>query len=670
MIGNQWFRDAVLIGDSVNSTFAATDSGSYTVMVTDPAGCYAISPPVIVTITSAPPVPTITPSGPLTFCAGGSVVLSSSSGTSYAWFNNNTAIVQTVQALTAFSSGSYTVEVTNAGGCSATSAPTVVTVNSMQPVPTITPLGALTFCAGGSVVLSSSSGTGYTWYMNDMAIGQTTQNLTIVSSGNYTVQVTNIAGCSATSDPVAVNVNPIPQVPTISGRTVLNSCTGNADTLLSSAGAGNQWLNNNSPITGETNTYLIVNIAGNYSVQVTGTGQCVAVSTVTPVTAFGSSPQPTISPSGTVTICAGDSTMLTSSLTSGNQWYKDGVALPGATMQELDVSATGNYTVLGDTALCASQSLPTIVNSSGILGTPIIQVTGSLTICQGGSVLLQSSSPMGNQWYFDGQALFGENNPTYSASASGDYIVAVGSGACQVFSTAIIVSVFAIPPIPVISYYNSNLCSGSVILQSSVDSGNLWYLDTMPIPGATGITYTVTASGNYTVVATFGGSCSSQSEGVSVSGTSGVIPLITFLHGVLSSDSVNGNQWYLDDSIIPGATSQTYTPKLPGSYTLQSNQVGCVSDFSAPLIVTAEELTTPYVSIFPNPATDYLMIVNKGANPIMVQIYDVTGRGLQTIESISGSYQLLTSQLARGPYYILITDKITKNKTRQLLLKL
>jgi hypothetical protein len=339
-------------------------------------------------------------------------------------------------------------------------------------------------------------------------------------------------------------------------------------------------------------------------------------------------------------------------------------------MQELYVSATGNYTVLGDTGLCSSQSLPTIVSSSGIQGTPIIKVAGSLTLCQGGSVLLQSSVQTGNQWYFDGQALFGENNPSYSASVSGNYIVAVGSGTCQVFSTAVIVSVFAVPPIPVISYNNTNLCSGSVILKSSVDSGNVWFMDSLPILGATGTTYTALARGNYTVMVIFGGNCSSQSAGVSVSGSSGEIPIIKFLNGVLSSDSVNGNQWYLNDSIIPGATSEDYAPKLPGSYSLQSNYIGCLSGFSAPLIVTAGDLMTPNISIYPNPATDHLTIVNKGANPIMLQLYDMAGRGIQTIVSISRTYQLLTSRLARGPYYILITDEKTKNKTRQLVLKL
>jgi hypothetical protein len=668
--GNQWFRDAVLIPNSVSSTFTAVDSGSYSVMVTDPSGCYATSPAKIVTIISAPPVPTITASGPLTFCAGGSVVLSSSAASSYLWYLNGTTTGQTSQNLTATSSGTYSVQVSNSGGCSATSLPTIVDANLGSPAPVITPLGSLTFCAGGNVVLSSSTANGYAWFRNDTAIGQFTQNLTVAGSGNYTVQVTNTGGCLATSNPTTVNVNPIPPIPTISGQTVLNSCTESADTLLSSAQGGNQWLSNNVAIPGESNVYLIVYNSGNYSVQVTSTGGCTSVSASTAVTTVGSSPQPTISPTGTITICAGDSTLLSSSLPSGNQWYKDAVALPGDTAQKLYVTASGNYTVLGGTGGCANQSVPTIISISGTLGTPKITVNGSLTICQGGSILLQSSVQTGNQWYFNGQALFGENNTSYSASAPGNYIVAVGTGACQVFSTAVIVTQVAVPSTPLIAYNNTDLCSGTVVLQSSSDSLNQWYLDSLPISGATAKTFTPLASGNYAVMVGFGSNCSSQSAPVTITGSSGQIPIITILNGVLSSDSLSYNQWYLNDSIIPGATHNIYTPKVPGSYTLRFNHNGCLSDFSAPFTVTTADLTTPNVSIFPNPATDHMTIVNRGANPIMLQLYDMAGRGIWTVESVLGTYQIPTYRLTRGPYYLLITDQINKNKTRQLIMKL
>ncbi len=77
---------------------------------------------------SASPTATVTASGPLTFCTGGSVTLTASAGTSWLWSNG-----ETTQVITVNMAGSYSVTVTNATACSATSAATVVTVN---PLPT------------------------------------------------------------------------------------------------------------------------------------------------------------------------------------------------------------------------------------------------------------------------------------------------------------------------------------------------------------------------------------------------------------------------------------------------------------------------------------------------------------------------------------------------------
>lgn len=76
---------------------------------------------------------------------------------------------------------------------------------TMDPVtPVISSSGLTTFCEGGSVMLSSSQATSYLWSPG----GETTQSITVTSSGSYTVAAT-INGCPATtSAPVVVTVNP------------------------------------------------------------------------------------------------------------------------------------------------------------------------------------------------------------------------------------------------------------------------------------------------------------------------------------------------------------------------------------------------------------------------------------------------------------------------------
>ena len=67
--------------------------------------------------------------------------------------------------------------------------------------PTITAGGPTTFCAGGSVTLTSSAGTTYLW-----SNGATTQSINVTSSGSYTVRVTNASGCQSAAS-VANNSN-------------------------------------------------------------------------------------------------------------------------------------------------------------------------------------------------------------------------------------------------------------------------------------------------------------------------------------------------------------------------------------------------------------------------------------------------------------------------------
>src|SRR5439155_22473624 len=90
--------------------------------------------------THTPPTPTISASGPTTFCAGGSVTLTSSSATSYLWSTG-----ATTQSIVVNASGNYSVTVTDGNGCSASSAATAVTVHAL-PTPTITAAGPTTFC--------------------------------------------------------------------------------------------------------------------------------------------------------------------------------------------------------------------------------------------------------------------------------------------------------------------------------------------------------------------------------------------------------------------------------------------------------------------------------------------------------------------------------------------
>jgi uncharacterized repeat protein (TIGR01451 family) len=194
---------------------------------------------------NTPPVASITPGGPTTFCAGNSLTLTASNGASWLWSNGATS-----QQITVTSSGSYSVQVSN-GTCAATSAPVTVTVNP-QPVVTIT--GPTATCGGAPVTLDAGSGfTQYNW-----SNGATTQQITVSPSSTqtFTVTVTDGSGCTA-SDSHTVAVSSSPAATISSPAAVCENTFGNAS-VASQPGASYTWtVANGTLLSGQGTTAIV-----------------------------------------------------------------------------------------------------------------------------------------------------------------------------------------------------------------------------------------------------------------------------------------------------------------------------------------------------------------------------------------------------------------------------
>ena len=210
----KWKKGTAYVSGATNSSYVPTGTGTYKVEVTNSNGCSKLSTTGVAVTVNALPTASITVTGPTTFCSGQNLcTLTANSGTSltYQWKKGSTVLAgaTNIDYVPTATSTQYKVTVTNANGCSKTSAVVSVTVNAL-PTATITAQGPTTFCAGDSVILQANAGTGltYQWIKGATNIsGATLNNYTAKTAGTYKVKVTNANGCSKTSAGKVVTVN-------------------------------------------------------------------------------------------------------------------------------------------------------------------------------------------------------------------------------------------------------------------------------------------------------------------------------------------------------------------------------------------------------------------------------------------------------------------------------
>ena len=356
-------------------------AGTYTVTSLSDANCTAISSGMTgsatITVNPTPATPTI--SGTLSFCSGGSTVLTSSSTTGNQWYKGG--VIQTGETATTYTAttaGSYTVVVTNVNGCSATSAVTNVTVN---PLPTIT-LGTVTAVCNTaisfdlpysattgtpnqySITTGTAAMTGFTAVSN-ATLGGSPIAVTIPSgstAGTYDFNLTvrnSTTGCISSVTPFTVTVSPNVDAGSVSGTSPLCVDATTTFTVSGNTATGSWSSSNTAVATVDAASGLVTGVAaGNAFITYSITSGCGA-SIGTPVTATASiavNAKPAISSQSTAgaTYCLNETTVAALSVTATGaglayQWYSN--AASSNTGGTLIASATSaSYTPSTSTA--------------------------------------------------------------------------------------------------------------------------------------------------------------------------------------------------------------------------------------------------------------------------------------------------------------------------------
>ena len=642
-----------------NGATAQTATGlkanTYTISVTDKNGCTSTST-TIVNNTAGPTIALGLPTDPSCYLGNnGSVTATATGGTSnytYSWSNGVSA---TTSALTSSDNslvaGTYSVSVTDANGCVASSSvtlsqPTVVIINA--PVTTPTSCTSNT----GSAIVAGSGGTSpwnYSW--SNGAVGQTAATLGV---GTYSVTITDSKGCTAATT-ASINVL---SGPSASTSPVNVKCFGNATGSASVAVTGGTpaytyaWSNGG---TAQTNTALV---AGNYSVTVTDVAGCSVVSNV----AITQPPVLGVSGTGLATSCFGGADGQAVVIPSGGTltnysaaWSNGGVGLSikNLVMGSYSVTITDGNGCTKDTVLSVTQ--PTAVTATAV-STPANcnQLNGAASASASGGTV-----GVGGYTYSWSNAAVGQ---TASAIGAGVYTVTVtDKNSCSSTSTTTVNNLNGV--IATMGTVVQNTCANSCTASAAVVATN----GTTPYTyswsnGNNAVTAAGLCKGDYTVTVTDSKSCSSTSTVTITSPTPLVLPAIT------QTKLCIGQQTYLVPkptgatpaytfSWTPGnsnADSLPVTATISTTYTLSvvdaNNCPAVTTTIVVPVYPALNITASPAVNGCPNTASVLTSLATGGNGT-----YSYTWRTNPVVNNSSLSIKINATQV----YTVVVHDGCT-----------
>lgn len=414
----------------------------------------------------------ITPLSSTVICQGDGVVLQSN----YASCTWNTGA--TTQTILATGAGPYTV--TNYNSCSnVTSAPMSISVTPapvisfIQTQNTVCPTTGTIVLAPGSPAGGSYSGPGVTGNIfNPVLAGAGTHTVT------YTVQDASTGCFGSAIQQISVDNEPLI---TVAGPTLI--CQGSPTVLFQTYVPYGTWN------TGTSGQVLVANQAGSY--YITKTNAC-GVSVTSNTIVIASKPSPTLSVSGSVTLCAGGSTILTGNGAASYTWN------PGGATQLITANPT-TTTVYTLTGLGANGCYATAMTTVNVNPAPAISVNNA-TICNGTSATLTATGANTYSWSTAQTGASVVVSPTVSTVYN---VLGTSVSSCTNTATAVVyVNPAAVTP---------TVTQAGNHLQSSPSVSYQWYWNGSLLNGATSQTYTPTQNGNYTVVITDSNGCQATS---------------------------------------------------------------------------------------------------------------------------------------------------------------
>jgi hypothetical protein len=716
----------------VSAISAGTATITYTVIGS--GGCPNATATRIVTVTATLSAGTL--SGNQNLCVG-STDTYTSTVTGGSWSSSNTAVA-TVNAstglVTAITAGTVIITyiVNPSGGCSGDTATRSLTINRLpnlvlgSVLPVCSPssidltIGSLTSGSDSGLILSywlnanatiplinpaavAQSGTYYVRGLNPVTGCASIQpiNVTIRSidtvvvdtaicspsilvigtqqfaaAGNYQVALTNVFGCdSMVFIRLTVYNNPVAFISPL-GPTAF--CSGDSVILRSNLGTGLtfRWLLNGSIIPGATNNSFVARDSGQFQVIVSFGNTCVDTSAILNVTV---NPRPVgvISQSGNISLCSGNSLVVSASPIAGATyvWYRNGFPIPNQNSFNITVNSAGFYYFKVSNATCEDFS-DTLIISISQRPISLVTASGPTSFCQGGLVVLNAAQFPGSsvRWLLNGNPIPGATGFSFTASQSGVYRAVLTLGTCSDTSGIINVNVLPTPVSSITVIGDTSFCEGQFVQLTGPQLSGIsytWLNNGVPVFGQYGRVIVVRNSGVFQVVLTNPLGCSDTSSAQrTIMRPRPIAPVISLnnTRDTLFSSIAIGNQWYYNGIPINGASAQTLAISANGVYfSIVTGLNGCPSDTSNKINITnvgVGDFSDLNLRLYPNPTSGetWLEFNLQKVMDLTIEVTNAVGAvvksyNLEQVQSVS-KYKLDLADISEGVYFVNIkSDK-------------
>jgi hypothetical protein len=616
-------------------------------------------------------------------CSGDSIHFSFTGAKSYQIFKNNTLIKNTTASY--FKSIDFAnndvvyVEGTDTFGCVAKSSSITLSIKTRPTVKLFNNDKDNSHCISDNVVLSFSTAATYNLYKNgSIWKANATSPLTTKDiKDKDVVYLIGIAtnGCSATSDTLKFTVYPLPTV-SISSPSGSSVCEKDSILLKFSGGIKYDFYLNNSFVKQITDSVLYVkDVVKDDEVYIYGYSKegCrnrsnkLILSVLAP---------PTISitnPDTDNTTCKGENVNINFSGGVSYDLYRNNTFWKTTYGNPLSFGNAGDkeelYAIGYDGNKCKSISNTIKLTVLDLPSVSLTKPDSDNTTCDGEKITVNFTGGTKYDIYQNGSMLnFNITSPyTLFGMKNGDRIHVTGTNTngCTDSSNSINLTVLSLPTITITNPDTDNAhCKGeNVVINFSGGATYDLFKNNVLWKTNTGNSVTLNDAIDRDEIYSVGigsNGCSDTSNKIKF--TVWPIPnkpTITKSGTVLSSSYPTGNQWYEGTSKLTGATAQNYSPVKTATYFVEHTDAnGCLSPLSDGFgySVSISKIKLQGLKIYPNPASDYLVIETGESGKFHLSLIDITGK-LVKEESFTGNRFEWLLKPAKGIYTLKIVNE-------------